>query len=212
MFDIAERRIQPLTVARSPWHFAGLAAEHPHVVAGIPELRNGRKTEAASAAGDEDRAHDLHSRVVQAWVMHKDLPTTRGTYSITTDADRMDAVAIHAALDQTYWAAGRPLHVVERSIAGSVNFGLFDPAGAQVGFTRVVTDHATFAWICDVYVLEAHRGLALGKALMAAVIDHPDLQGIRRMMLATADAHGLYAQYGFEPLDQPERFMARARA
>lgn len=139
-----------------------------------------------------------------------DIATGRGVYEIHTDADRMDVVAIHAALDKTYWAAGRPLHVVERSIAGSLNFGLFDPSGAQVGFTRVITDRATFAWICDVYVLEDHRGLALGKALMAAVIDHPDLQGMRRMMLATADAHGLYAQYGFEPLDAPERFMARA--
>jgi GNAT superfamily N-acetyltransferase len=140
--------------------------------------------------------------------MHR-LDTPRGTYEISTDPERMDVVAIHAALDRTYWAAGRPLETVRRSIAGSLNFGLFDPSGAQVGFSRVITDRATFAWLCDVYVLEEHRGLQLGKALMAAVTSHPDLQDLRRMMLATADAHGLYAQFGFEPLEQPGHFMAR---
>lgn len=138
------------------------------------------------------------------------IPTARGTYTISTDLERLDVTAIHAALDRTYWAAGRPLETVRRSLEGSMNFGLFDPDGAQVGFTRVVTDRATFAWICDVYVLEEHRGLELGKALMRAVVEHPELQGLRRMMLATADAHGLYAQYGFVPLDRPERFMMRA--
>jgi len=137
------------------------------------------------------------------------IPTSRGTYTISTDPDRLDVPAIHTALDRTYWAAGRPLETVRRSIEGSLNFGLFDPVGAQVGFTRVVTDRATFAWVCDVYVLEEHRGLELGKALMRAVVEHPELQGLRRMMLATNDAHGLYAQFGFVPLDRPELFMAR---
>lgn len=135
--------------------------------------------------------------------------TPRGAYEISTDPERLDVAAIHAALDRTYWAAGRPLDTVLRSIAGSLNFGLYAPDGAQVGFTRVITDRATFAWVCDVYVLEEHRGLALGKALMEAVTTHPDLQGLRRMMLATADAHGLYAQFGFEPLDEPSLFMGR---
>jgi GNAT superfamily N-acetyltransferase len=137
------------------------------------------------------------------------LETPRGNYEISTDPDRLDIGAIHAALDASYWAAGRPLDTIRRSIAGSLNFGLYAPDGAQVGFARIITDRATFAWLCDVYVLEEHRGLALGKALMEAIVTHPELQGLRRMMLVTADAHGLYAQYGFEPLDGPSRFMSR---
>lgn len=140
------------------------------------------------------------------------LETARGTYEISTDPDRLDVPAIHAALDVTYWAAGRPLEIVERSIAASLNFGLYAPDGSQAGFTRVVTDRATFAWVCDVYVLDEHRGLGLGKALMAAVTTHPEISGVRRMMLATRDAHGLYQQYGFEPLDEPGRFMGRRPA
>jgi GNAT superfamily N-acetyltransferase len=136
------------------------------------------------------------------------LATSRGTFEISTDPARLDVGVIHGYLSRSYWAADRPRSVVERSIAGSLVFGLFDPSGAQAGFARIVTDRATFAWLCDVFVLEDHRGLGLGTALVAAVLAHPDLEGVR-MMLGTRDAHGLYARYGFEVVDIPDRFMYR---
>lgn len=127
-------------------------------------------------------------------------------FEITSDVSRMDTVAIHAFLSQTYWSPGIPLALVQRAIANSVCFGvLLD--GAQVGFARVVTDKATFAYLADVYVLEEHRGQGLSRRIMEHVVAHPDLQGLRRMLLATRDAHGLYAQYGFKPLAAPDRMM-----
>lgn len=126
----------------------------------------------------------------------------RGEYEISNDPARLDVAAIHDFLsNQAYWSPGVPLEIVRRAIAGSLNFGLYSADGRQVGFTRVVTDHATFAWICDVYVLPEHRGQGLSKWLMATVNAHPDLQGLRRWLLATSDAHGLYAQFGFTPAD-----------
>lgn len=128
------------------------------------------------------------------------------SFEITSDVSRMDTVAIHAFLSQTYWSPGIPLAVVERAIANSVCFGvLLD--NMQVGFARVVTDKATFAYLADVYVLEPYRGQGLSRRIMAHVVAHPDLQGLRRMLLATRDAHGLYAQYGFKPLAAPDRMM-----
>jgi GNAT superfamily N-acetyltransferase len=127
---------------------------------------------------------------------------------ITTDPAVLDVELIHAYLTRSYWAAGIPLETVRRSIAHSVNFGLFD-GDAQVGFARVVTDRATFAYLADVFVLEPYRGRGLSKWLMEAVIAHPELQGLRRWVLATRDAHGLYARYGFTPLAAPDRFMER---
>lgn len=127
-------------------------------------------------------------------------------YEVTTDPSRFDVVAIHAFLSGTYWSPGIPLSVVERAIQHSLCFGvLYD--GAQVGFARMVTDRATFAYLADVYVLDAHRGKGLSKMLLDHIVRHPDLQGLRRMMLATRDAHGLYAKYGFQPLGKPDRFM-----
>ncbi len=128
------------------------------------------------------------------------------TFEITCDVSRMDTVAIHAFLSQTYWSPGIPLEVVQRAIANSVCFGVL-LEGAQVGFARVVTDKATFAYLADVYVLEPYRGQGLSRRIMEHVVAHPDLQGLRRMMLATRDAHGLYAQYGFKPLAAPDRMM-----
>lgn len=128
------------------------------------------------------------------------------SYEITNDRSRLDIDAIHAFLAQSYWSPGIPKAVVERAIANSVCFGVFH-AGRQVGFARVVTDKATFAYLADVYILEAHRGKGLAGRIMAAVKRHPDLQGLRRMLLATRDAHGLYAKYGFRPLASPERMM-----
>lgn len=127
-------------------------------------------------------------------------------YEISTDPARLDVDAIHAFLTQSYWSPGIPRATVARAIANSLCFGVFSQ-GQQVGFARVVTDKTTFAYLCDVYVLEAHRGHGLSKQLMSHVMKHPDLQGLRRMMLATRDAHGLYSQYGFTALGAPDRIM-----
>jgi GNAT superfamily N-acetyltransferase len=122
----------------------------------------------------------------------------RGEYEISDDPARIDVVAVHEFLtNDAYWSPGIPLDVVRRAIAGSIVFGLYTSDGSQVGFTRVVSDRATFAWVCDVYVLPEHRGNGMGKWLMETVKSHPDLQGLRRWLLATRDAHGLYAQFGF---------------
>jgi GNAT superfamily N-acetyltransferase len=120
----------------------------------------------------------------------------------------LDVDAIHTYLaEQSYWARGRSKEIIARSIENSVPFGLYLD-GAQVGFARVVTDAATFAWIADVYVLESERGQGLGKALVETVLEHPAVRGLPRVMLATADAHGLYEGYGFEGLANPQRFLA----
>lgn len=121
-------------------------------------------------------------------------------YEISTDPARLDVVAMHAYLTRSYWSPGIPFEVVGRAARHSLCFGLFEKAGGgQVGLTRVVTDHATFAYLCDVYVLEEHRGRGLGKFMMRTVMAHPALRGARRAMLGTRDAHGLYARYGFQP-------------
>lgn len=130
----------------------------------------------------------------------------RQGYRISTDANAMDVDAVHAYLCRSYWAKGIPREVVARSLNESICFGLFHHE-LQIGFARVVTDRAVFAYLADVYVLEEHRGRGLAKWLMQAVIGHPDLQGLRRFVLATRDAHGMYAQFGFKALAQPEIFM-----
>lgn len=133
----------------------------------------------------------------------------RGEFEISTDPARVDLAAVHAFLNtEAYWSPGVPMDVVRRSIEGSIVFGAYR-GKEQVGFTRVVSDKATFAWICDVFVLDAYRGHGLGKWLMECVIAHPDLQGLRRWMLATRDAHGLYRRSGFTELRDPTRFMER---
>jgi GNAT superfamily N-acetyltransferase len=129
-----------------------------------------------------------------------------GPYEITCDAERLDVDAIHGFLSQSYWSADIPRAVVERAIANSLCFGVFYER-AQVGFARVVTDKATFAYLADVYILPEHRGKGLSRRLLERVVRHPDLQGLRRMLLATRDAHGLYAKFGFKPLARPERIM-----
>jgi GNAT superfamily N-acetyltransferase len=130
-------------------------------------------------------------------------------YEISADPGRLDVALIHRWLsEESYWAKGVPREVVERSIAHSLNFAAFDGNGAQVAFARVVTDYATFAYLADVFVLEAHRGKGLSKRLLQAIVGHADLQGLRRWLLATRDAHGLYAQFGFGPV-VAERLMER---
>ena len=120
---------------------------------------------------------------------------TRGEYVISTDSRRLDVALVHESLARAYWSVGLPRDVFERALAHSV-FGLYGPAG-QVGFARIVTDHATFAYLADVFVLEAFRGRGLGKWLVEVTVTLPELQGLRRWLLATADAHELYRRFGF---------------
>lgn len=134
----------------------------------------------------------------------------RNGYAISTDPARLDPEAIFAYLSRSYWANQRAQETVEKSLQHSLNFGLYLGA-AQVGLARVITDYATFAYLCDVYVLEEHQGGGLGKWLIDTVTSHPDLVNIRMFLLATRDAHGLYRQYGFEELPQPERWLRRIR-
>ena len=130
--------------------------------------------------------------------MSSDPAHAAGAYEVSTDPARLDVAAIHRYLIRSYWSPGIPREIVERAARHSLCFGAYLKAsGEQVGFTRVVTDHATFAYLCDVYVLEAHRGHGLGKHMMRAAMAHPALAGARRILLATRDAHGLYRQHGF---------------
>lgn len=143
-------------------------------------------------------------------------------YEISTDPARLDLRAIHAYLERSYWSPQIPLETVERAARNSLCFGVYESAGgAQVGFTRVVTDYATFAYLCDVYVLEEHRGHGLSKWMMREVMAHPALAGARRAMLATRDAHGLYEQFGFVvagragnlmEIVKPDIYLAKASA
>lgn len=127
---------------------------------------------------------------------------------ISTDPNRLDVDLIHRWLsEESYWAGGVSREIVARAIDNSLCFGVY-LEGQQVGLARVVTDRATFAWLDDVFILDSYRGRGYGKALIAAVVAHPELRGLRRLLLATRDAHGLYAQYGFTPV-APERFMER---
>jgi GNAT superfamily N-acetyltransferase len=131
------------------------------------------------------------------------------TYSISTDRTRLDAALVHRYLSSdSYWARGVPLEVVERAIRNSLCFGLYQQE-QQIGFARVVTDGATFAYLADVFIVPGHRGAGLGKQLIAAVMAHPELQGLRRFMLATRDAHGLYRQFGFTEPKNPQVLMER---
>ena len=131
----------------------------------------------------------------------------RDDFLISTDPRLLDVSLIHDFLaNHSSWAVGRSLEVVRRALDNSLCFGLYEQQ-RQVGFARVVTDRATFAWLCDVFVLEASRGRGLSKWLIACVMDHYALQGLRRVLLGTRDAHGLYERYGFQPLADPTRFM-----
>jgi len=126
---------------------------------------------------------------------------------ISDDPTLLDRALIHRFLSEhSYWARGVPREIVDRSLAHSLCLGLYRD-GRQLGFARVVSDFATFAWLADVFVVGDHRGKGLGRRLVAAVLAHPRLQGLRRFMLGTRDAHGLYARFGFKSLAQPERFM-----
>jgi GNAT superfamily N-acetyltransferase len=138
----------------------------------------------------------------------------RDGYLISTDKSRLDVQTVHGYLSrESYWAAGRTLETVQRSIGGSLCLGRYDPQGRQAGFARVITDCATFGWICDVFVLDAHKGRGLGKWLVQVLVDLPELRTVRRLQLATRDAHELYRRYGgFTPLSAPEMWMERKMA
>jgi GNAT superfamily N-acetyltransferase len=131
----------------------------------------------------------------------------RDGFAISTDRARLDLDVIHGFLTNSYWSKGIPREIVARAIEHSLCFGVYDGTGEQVGFARVISDFATYAYVADVFVLESHRGRGLGKALMESIVQHPALQGLRRWSLSTRDAHTLYAQVGFTALKWPERYM-----
>jgi GNAT superfamily N-acetyltransferase len=133
----------------------------------------------------------------------------RGEFLISTSRERLDLDVVHGFLTNCYWARGIPREIVVRSIEHAMCFGIYDGKGGQVGFARVISDFATIAYVGDVFVLESYRGRGLGKWLMECITGHPALQNLRRWILTTRDAHGLYAQGGFTPLKAPERFMER---
>lgn len=133
-------------------------------------------------------------------------------YELSGDPARLDLDAIHAYLTRSYWSPGIPREVVGRAMRHSLCLGVYERrSGAQVGFARVVTDHATFAYLCDVYVLEEHRGRGLSKAMMRWLMEQPALTGARRIMLATRDAHGLYRQSGFADVVRNTNLMEIVR-
>jgi GNAT superfamily N-acetyltransferase len=148
--------------------------------------------------------------------METDMPAYeahQGNYTLSTDKARLDLEAIYLFLNQTaYWAKGRSLEMVKKSIENSLCFGIYDVDGHQVGFARVVTDFAAFAWVCDVFILEEYRGKGLGKWLVQSLVEHPELKSLKRILLVTTDAHELYRQYGgFKPLAEPVKWMELVR-
>jgi GNAT superfamily N-acetyltransferase len=134
-------------------------------------------------------------------------------FFITTEKEKFDIDLIHSFLTRSYWAEGISKEIIKRSIEGALCFGVFEndkqamPAGRQVGFARMITDKATFAYLADVFIVDEYRGLGLSKRLIEFIMSHPDLQGLRRMMLATRDAHGLYEKFGFTPLNNVDCWM-----
>ena len=132
----------------------------------------------------------------------------QGEYTISTRKESLDIDAIQQFLTRSYWASGISRSVIEKSIQHSLPFGVYQ-GNRQVGFARIITDYATFAYIADVFILEEFRGKGLGKWLMQTIAEHPDLQGFRRWLLMTRDAHGLYEHIGFTPSKTPERIMER---
>jgi len=131
---------------------------------------------------------------------------TASDYEISTDRRRLDIDVIHGFLARSYWSAGIPRETVQRAIDYSHCFGAYC-SGRQVGFARVITDRATFAYLADVFVLEGHRGIGISKRLMRCIVDDPDLRRLRRFLLGTRDAHGLYRKFGFDELAYPSRLM-----
>jgi GNAT superfamily N-acetyltransferase len=160
----------------------------------------------AKNAGRQDYSMQLLPNETQAFEWSRD------GYTVSTDRARLDMDMIGRFLaEEAYWSPGISRALVEKAIAGSMPFGLYGPDGAQAGFARVVTDGSLFAYLRDVFVLGAHRGKGLGMWLAESAINHPDLATVKRWMLSTSDAHGLYAKLGFEVLHHPDRYMQIAR-
>jgi GNAT superfamily N-acetyltransferase len=131
---------------------------------------------------------------------------SKGDFEVSTDPERVDVDVVHDFLTNSYWAQGIPVETVRRSIENSICFGIYH-GRQQVGFARIISDRATFAYLADVFILPEYRGRGLSRWLMECIMEHPDLQGLRRWMLATRDAHGLYARYGFTAVKKPDRWM-----
>ena len=137
----------------------------------------------------------------------------KNNYTITTDKNKIDIDYVHGVLSKSYWSPGVHIQVVKKAMKGSLCFGIYDRdkqtllAGRQVGYARIITDKATFAWLADVFIDEDYRGKGLGKWMVEMILAHPDLQGLRRILLATKDAHKVYEQCGFTSINNPERFM-----
>jgi len=134
-----------------------------------------------------------------------------GNFMVSSDPGKLDIEAIHAFLSkESYWAKGIPKEIMIRAIENSLCFGVYENS-KQIGFARIITDHATYAYLCDVYILETHRGKGLAKWLMRMIMAYPSIQGLRRITLVTRDAHGLYGQFGFTALNRPEGYMELVR-
>lgn len=159
-----------------------------------PQAKRGSPSEPAGRLSPEDRP--THQR----W--------GRDEFEVDTDPARLDLDVVHGYLQRSYWAEGIPRRTVEASVRRSLCFGLYR-GGEQIGFARVISDRATFAWLCDVFVLEEWQGRGLGSWLVECVLAHPELQGLRRLLLATRDAHAVYRKLGFESLARPEAYMER---
>jgi GNAT superfamily N-acetyltransferase len=137
------------------------------------------------------------------------LTQTVGPYTISDDPARLDLKAMHAYLERAYWCEQIPFEVVERAVRGSLCIGAYEATGSQVGLARFISDYATFCYLCDVYVLEQHRGRGISKTMLAMGLNHPKLQGLRRWSLVTRDAHSLYRQFGFAAPAHMDRHMER---
>jgi len=133
---------------------------------------------------------------------------TKDNLTISTDPQRIDLEAVCGFMSRSYWAQNRTCSTIERTLRNSLVFGEYEES-CMVAMARIVTDYATFAWLCDVFVHENHRGRGIGKWLMESILTHPELQGLRRWLLVTRDAHGLYSQYGYSSLHDIERWMER---
>lgn len=134
----------------------------------------------------------------------------KDNFLVSTDPAKLDLDAIHGYLSRSYWAEGRSKEIVKESLENSLNFGLYD-GDRQIGLARVVTDYVLYAYLCDVYVLEEYRGQGLGKWLLGCMMSYPRFDGLRLWTLRTRDAHGLYRQFGFTEVENPDRYMDRMR-
>jgi len=142
--------------------------------------------------------------------MTQSFESHRGPFTISTDPARLDMNTIIDFLSRAYWAKGRPEERTEKAFDNSLVFGMYE-ASRQIGLARVVTDYSIFAYLCDVFIHEDYRTHGLGKWLVQSVLEHPELVSVRRWLLATNDAHGLYQQFGFKPMTEPEKWMLRLR-